>query len=351
MIGPILGSMLLTAMTDSAVIWQDDFDSEYLNGWTIVDLAPGQQSDWHVYDGFLVHTSNIGGKKQLGSHIVAGDREWRNYTVRAELVFTDDDYIGILFRYRDQKNYYRFFLSGQNGQSFLEKRVKGDIQRLGFFEESLDECKMTMTAAVHQDTIRVYLNDREYFTVIDSSHPTGKVGFMTCYNEGAYFDNIVVSEFYEPMIKVVKPRLDFRCGPYLQNVLGDSATIMWQTNLPANSIVEYGRRKGSARRIEVAGSRKIHEICLRNLRKNARYFYRVISDSLQSEWFSFRSYNPNRKKLRFALYGDSQNNFMVHRKIAVAIEKHDPEFIVHAGDLAHGGRTGQQNFFIRRADC
>lgn len=302
---------LVSCLAAAEVIWQDNLDFANLDDWTVVDFVPNQKSDWHIYD----------------------------------------DYLGILFRYRDQNNYYRFFLSGQNGQIFLEKRLDGKVKRLGFIEVPLDYCKMTMTAAVHRDTLRVYLNDRKYFTVIDSSHPTGKVGLMTCYNEGAYFDNIVVAEFCKPPKVIRESQLDFWCGPYLQNVLGDSATIMWQTTVQASSIVEYGLRKQSAERIEVPGSRKVHEICLRNLKKNARYFYRVRSDSVQSDWFSFRTYDPDRKKLRFALYSDSQNNFIVHRKIAAAIEKHNPEFIVHAGDLAHGGRTGQRNFFIRRAAC
>lgn len=337
-IGLVWCGFTFCCLAVAEIIWQDNFNSANLDDWTVVDFVPNQKSDWHIYDGYLVHTSNIGGKKRLGSQIVAGNPEWRDYTVRSELVSTDDDYLGILFRYRDQNNYYRFFLSGQNGQIFLEKRLDGKVKRLGFVEEPLDYCKMTMTAAVHRDTLRVYLNDREYFSVIDSSHPTGKVGLMTCYNEGAYFDNIVVSEFHEPPMQVSAPQLDFWCGPYLQNVLGDSATIMWQTTLPVNSIVEYGLRKQSAERIEVPGSRKVHEICLRNLEKNSFYYYRVISDGLQSDWRSLRTYDPNRKKLRFALYSDSQNNFLVHRKIATAIEKHNPEFIVHAGDLAHGGR-------------
>lgn len=325
-------------LPEANVIWKDDFNSPILKDWAIIDIAPGQKSDWHVYEGYLVNTSNIGGEQRLGSHIVAGNTDWRDYTVRAEIISTDDDYIGILFRYQDADNYYRFYVSGQNGQIFLEKRVNDKIVKLASAEEPLDFCKMTFTAAVRDDTIRVYINNREYFKIIDGSHPTGKVGFMTCYNEGAYFNNITVSTYYEIPVERKITKLEFWCAPYLQNVLGDSATIMWQTNLPSNSAVEYGLINEPQYRIEMADPKTVHEICLRNLKRDTQYFYRIISDTLTSAWYSFHSAKSNTDPFRFVLYSDSQNNFIIHKKIASELAKHQPDFIVSAGDLAHGGR-------------
>jgi len=326
------------SIPESNVIWREDFNSDSLKGWTVVDLAPREKSDWHVYEGYLVHTSNIGGAERLGSHIVAGDAGWRDYTVRSEFVSTDDDYIGILFRYRDPDNYYRFYVSGQNGIIFLEKRVNGEIVELASAEEPLEFCKMSLAAAVHRDRIRVYLNDREYFNIRDNSHPAGKVGLMTCYNEGAYFDNITVSAYHKVREQHETVRPERRCGPYLQNVLGDSDTIMWQTNLPYGSVVEYGLEQEPQHRIEAPGLHTVHEVRLHGLMPGTQYFYRVISDTLVSDWYSLRTMPAGTEKFRFALYGDSQNNFIVHKKIAAQMAKHQPDFIVSVGDLAHGGR-------------
>ena len=335
-------------LLEAEVLWQTDFNTASLLEWTIVDDIHGQKSDWHVYEGFLINTTNIGGKNRLGTHIVTGSADWRNYTMKSDIVSTDDDYIGILFRYRDDKNYYRFYISGQNGTLFLEKRTDGKIVTLASAKEPLELCKMTFYASVHEDTIRVYINNRKYFEVTDNSHKMGKIGLMTCYNEGAYFDNVTVSTFHDVPVESECPKLEFWCGPYLQNVLGDSATIMWQTNLPANSCVEYGLSVKTIKRIEFNEDNRVHEVCLRNLERGQSYLYRVISDSLISDWHSFKTMKADTEKFRFILYSDSQNNFIVHSKIASEIVKYQPDFIVSAGDLAHGGRRSDwaTEFFL-----
>jgi hypothetical protein len=74
-------------------------------------------SNWFIKNGELKQTSNIWAYPepeeyiyQLGTNLYAVDSSWQKYTVTGILKATDNDGFGILFRYQDEHNYYRFLL-------------------------------------------------------------------------------------------------------------------------------------------------------------------------------------------------------------------------------------------------
>ena len=316
------------------VLWSDDFEDGDMSGWVIHDDVEDEISNWFVDQGYLIQVSNIG-KGKLGTNAVAGQTDWTDYTISTNVVSSDDDYIGILFRYQDPENYYRFSLSSQISKIRLEKRVNGKFHTIGLLDKMWPECRFNISVDVCGDSIKVYLDQQEYFAITDSSFNHGKVGFASYHNDASFFDDITVYDKLE--IKVDEPVLQFSRNPYLQNVLGDSAVVMWRTNLEQNSQVEFGQSMTETRRVTSQNLGMNHELTLKGLQAGEQYYYRVSSGSLTSEWTLFRAAKPASEPFRFAMYGDNRTNFLRHQEIVASITKEVPDFVLNSGDVINSG--------------
>ena len=95
--------------------FSENFSGYDLSNWEIIDNEPQYSgpSNWFIEECILRQTSNIWAysapdefKYHLGTHITAGNDKWDNYSFNVMCNATDNDGIGILFRYIDSKNYY-----------------------------------------------------------------------------------------------------------------------------------------------------------------------------------------------------------------------------------------------------
>ena len=141
-------------------------------------------------------------------------------------------------------------------------------------------------------------------------------------------------------------------GPYLQNVARDSITIMWQTDQPATSLVEFEK---SARlgwsayegrpeptypsRVMSSELRTVHAVRVTGLDIEQDYFYRVSSSSpdentVTSEDASFRTAVRENSPFSFATYGDSMRVHDVHQRNADLARAYRADICVGAGDHA-----------------
>lgn len=333
----ISNEMIQSPFTQNGnLVWSDDFEDGNANGWTLADDVPGEPSNWYVEQGYLIQDTNSGNNNLVGTHVVAGDPSWQNYIVRAQIICTDDDYIGMLFRYQDRNNYYRFMLSSERKVIRLDKRVGGRTFMLALYtNDGWPYCTFTATIAALHDTLALYLNDQKLFEIQDSQFDHGKVGFMTCWNNGSFFDGIEVYDRFE--IPSNPPPLRITRGPYLQSVLENRAVIMWTTNYAAPSIVEYGRSKTSEWQVSSSAPVTLHEVELDELERETNYYYRVCSDTVISDWYSFKTAIHEDKPFRFIVYGDNRTNFLRHTEIANAIGKHEPDLIINTGDVVQRG--------------
>ncbi len=139
-------------------------------------------------------------------------------------------------------------------------------------------------------------------------------------------------------------------GPYLQNVARDAVTIIWHTDVPAASTVEYeqsGRLGWSAYegrpeptypcRRESDELRTIHAVRLTGLETEQEHFYRVSSsspggDTVSSAAASFRTAVRADSPFSFATYGDSLRDHAAHRRNADLARAHRADICVGAGD-------------------
>jgi len=284
---PLNYSAFQDTSNDRYMIWKDDFNANKLNEWQIVDDLDTEKSNWFVEKGYLIQNTNIGStKKLIGTNIINGKAEWENYAVHTNLVCTDDDYIGILFRYIDNNNYYRFLLSSQQKDIRIEKRVNGNFTLMAnYTEEEWMLTKFSVTIILKNNNIKAYLNDQQFFDLTDEQFSKGKVGFVTIGNHGSFFDDIAVYSEYQ--FKMIDKKPKITRGPYLQSVLDDKATIMWNTSIPLNSAVEYGFKPVPTWIKTSDELKNEHEIKLENLGIETRYFYRIRSGDLKGEWNLF----------------------------------------------------------------
>jgi len=322
-----------SGISQGALLWSDDFEDGTSNGWTFYDDAIGE-SDWFVDGGYLNQISNIGANS-MGTHAVAGEANWDNYTLTAKVVSTDDDYIGVLFRYQNAGNFYRLSLSSQAGRIRLEKRVDGILYTIEQVTMMWPLCTYNITVDVQDETIMAYLNQIKYFDIVDTSFGSGRVGFTTINNNGSFFDDIAVYDYLD--IEPPDNSLVINRGPYLQSVLGDSATVMWRTNLYTNSIVEYGLSTSETELVGSTTATRNHEIVLPELLPDQEYVYRVFSNSAVSDWLTFNSAKLPDDPYSFALLGDNRTNFLRHGEISAAIQDETPDFLINVGDVVQYG--------------
>ena len=317
----------------STVIWQDDFKSEKLNGWKVSNEVKDEESNWFIEKGFLIQDTDCGNTKTLfGTNIFNGDNSWSDYVLRTNLVCTDDDYIGVLFRVIDENNFYRFLLSSQRKFIGIDKKVDGKyIPIISYTKDEWEYVRFSVTIFLKDDNIKVYLNDELFFDINDDQFAHGAIGFTSISNLGSFFDDVTIYSDYT--IERKKTVQKISRGPYLQNLLDNHAVVMWNTALPAKSIIEYGQSKENTKLIEITDLTLEHEVKIEGLERESVYYYRVKADSLTSNWYSFKSAVNDTSSFSFIIYGDTQLNFLRHTEIASQFPKNNFDFIIHCGDV------------------
>ncbi len=141
---------------------------------------------------------------------------------------------------------------------------------------------------------------------------------------------------------------DFRVAPYLQFATKHSMAILWETEAPATTRVEYGESRfgdevpNLSQHVTIDGTRTMHEVVLEGLEVETKYFWRVVSETaagveIVSEPSTFRTAVNDSSAFAFLLYGDSQSNPRVWGKVSELGWQERPNFALLAGDLVDRG--------------
>lgn len=143
----------------------------------------------------------------------------------------------------------------------------------------------------------------------------------------------------------------FLVKPYLQFASKTGIYVLWETNTPGTTTLEYGKALLNAespnlsKKASVDGERLLHEVKLEGLETATKYMYRVRSvlnngQELVSPVYTFKTAVQDGDAYAFAFIGDSQYNSRTPwawPTIAQKIWEDRPHFIVHAGDLVDQG--------------
>jgi hypothetical protein len=188
-------NVVVTDLQTGNVLLQDDFRTAKVSGWTIIDEASNGPSNWTAVDGYLKQTSSIGDSSDggFGTFALYTQGNWTNYRATLHMKSMDDDTIGVLFRYKDNNNYYRFSWDDQEQFRRLEKRVNGTFTTL-----ASDTALYTVghdyqvTIVANGNQLQVLVDGQLAFSVTDSMQPKGTIALYSRWNNGAIFDNILL---------------------------------------------------------------------------------------------------------------------------------------------------------------
>lgn len=190
-------TLLPTATPAMQLLFQDDF-SDRSGGWNEGDWEGSsiwiEDGDYHV----------------LVKKAYTGTSGWRMETSYADLIFEadarqvsgpDNNAYGLLFRYKNKDNFYRFSISGL-GKYEIDKRLEGEWVSIKKWTPS--EAINQGVAANHLkvicqgNTIEVYVNDQHLATVTDDSFSEGYIALTAAaYEEPdvhVAFDNVKIWE-------------------------------------------------------------------------------------------------------------------------------------------------------------
>lgn len=143
-----------------------------------------------------------------------------------------------------------------------------------------------------------------------------------------------------------------RTIPYLQNPGTDEMTVMWLTNVPARSWVEYGTDTTNMKRARtfiegvMVANNKINRIRLTGLQPGTKYYYRVVSqeithyssyrktfgDTVRSEIRSFITWSDDMKDFRILVYNDIHSNMRMFSKLHSFVEHKHYDLVIFNGD-------------------
>ncbi len=186
---------------EAYALMTDRFAEGDTGDWTFVDEGTmGGPSVWSTLDGALRQTSEIfeppidrDTLSKRGTHAVAGDPAWTDIVVSTRLRSVDDDAIGILFRYADDANFYRFSMDSQRGYRRLVKAAAGEFTLLWEDDVAYEVGQSyEITLALTGATLRGYLDGIPLFVVEDPDVPAGRIGLYCWGNADARFSRVRV---------------------------------------------------------------------------------------------------------------------------------------------------------------
>jgi predicted phosphodiesterase len=137
-------------------------------------------------------------------------------------------------------------------------------------------------------------------------------------------------------------------GPYVQHLATNSATVMWETDVPCDSRVAYGKAVPGESAAWDPALVTLHRVVLAGLDADAAYVYQASSGGAVSGPGSFTTAPSAGQPFRFAVYGDSRSDPATHAQVVQSIGDSRPAIVFHTGDLVGSGTDyslWQRDFF------
>ncbi|MCP4261956.1 MAG: S8 family serine peptidase [Planctomycetes bacterium] len=178
----------------------EDFNDGNYNGWTLVEQSTlGGPMAWSVVSGAMVQSSNVHsapphGTSKLGTFAYWQDGTgWTDYTATINMKSTDNDALGIMFRYQDENNYYRFIWDKERKSRALVKCENGLFTILAedFVQYAIGQSYQVKISALGS-SLQVSIDDSPVFLVSDSTFSSGSIALYSWGNAGSHFDDILV---------------------------------------------------------------------------------------------------------------------------------------------------------------
>ena len=121
------------------------------------------------------------------------------------------------------------------------------------------------------------------------------------------------------------------------------------TNAPASVEGTNAVTKPTTLRVSHTNFYYVYQVPLTHLRPGGRYTYSVELGQTATPPKSFRAFAPEAELVHFIAYGDTRSHPKIHTAIAQQFRAHDPDFILHTGDLVNSGhdyKDWSKEFFL-----
>jgi len=137
-------------------------------------------------------------------------------------------------------------------------------------------------------------------------------------------------------------------GPYLQSVTATSAIVVWRTDQPGSSRVDYGVGDYT-HSIDLPDATTEHGVTLTDLITGTEVLYRISTNGVELASGSFRTAASPDQPFSFAVIGDSGTGSHAQYAVADRMVALDPQFVLHTGDVVYpdGQTSGYDPFFFQ----
>ncbi|MFW9849889.1 MAG: metallophosphoesterase, partial [Candidatus Thorarchaeota archaeon] len=132
---------------------------------------------------------------------------------------------------------------------------------------------------------------------------------------------------------------EFVRGPTVNLVTNNSAAIFWRTDTPTDALVEFGLNTSLLESVSNSTPDTDHLISLNGLEMDAKYYYRVESNGIQSEIYHFLTMPADGGEFNMIIAGDNRPDFgttpnqpQAFLDIADLIIAEEPHLMVMLGD-------------------
>jgi len=209
----------------------------------------------------------------------------------------------------------------------------------------------------------IILSDTTKFTS-PSDNPRSTIDYILGYKPSIYTYSVwqrrVLNEpiasdhlplFADIRINTAKANI-FRSPVYLQEPATDAMTIMWLTNVPCHSWVEYGtdslnmQRAQSWMEGETIAYNKLNRIHLTDLKPGTRYFYRIFSreitlyqpykkefgETATTEIKSFKTFDDKKTDFTSVIFNDLHDSYPLFDKLYQQVKNIPYDFVIFNGD-------------------
>lgn len=144
----------------------------------------------------------------------------------------------------------------------------------------------------------------------------------------------------------------FNAGPYLNNVTATSISVVWETDRPADFVVEYGQQVPLDKKMTISsqnlrtepgpGQSNIYKITLTGLDLETPYFYNIRAKAfdgteMESGILTFTTAVKPASAFAFGVIGDTEARPHINNRVSKLLWDERPNFIMLVGDLTDGG--------------
>ena len=154
--------------------------------------------------------------------------------------------------------------------------------------------------------------------------------------------------------KLYRELFHFNAGPYLNYSTQTSINLVWETDRPADFVIEYGKQVPPDQKVELntltlkkegpgSAEGNIYQVTLSNLEPHTPYFYNIKAKArdgsvMESGVLTFATAVKSYEPFSFAVIGDTEARPHVNDRVCKLVWDERPNLLMIVGDLTDGGK-------------